>query len=170
MKLLLLAAASGALVLGSYSLGLAWNSTPSMARGIWRVTALNHLDRGQAITLCLPEAAARLGRQRGYLDAGDCPGGAETLIKVAAAIPGDLVEVSIAGMSVNGILIPHSRPLAADDLNRPMQTMEHGIYRVSHDQVWVVGDVDRRSYDSRYFGPITLTDVRGRAVPFLVSN
>jgi len=34
--------------------------------------------RHQAVAVCLPEAAARLGRERGYLDGGDCPGQAET--------------------------------------------------------------------------------------------
>jgi conjugative transfer signal peptidase TraF len=166
----------GALAVGiamgsAYAGGIRWNMSPSMPMGIWRVQAIRGaVMRGEVVTLCLDPAAAALGRERGYLTGGECPGNVELLIKMAAAIPGDLVEVSSAGMSVNGVLIRHSQPLGADDLNRPMQAVPHGIYRVAHDQVWVVGDTDPRSYDSRYYGAVPIENIRGRAVPFFINS
>jgi conjugative transfer signal peptidase TraF len=141
-----------------------------MPVGVWRVTAFNHLERGQVVTLCLPEAAARLGRDRGYLDAGDCPGQAETLIKTIAAIPGDRVVVSGDGIIINGETVPDSSPLHRDDYGRPLTAADAGIHVVGADEVWVIGGNDSRSYDSRYFGPVLIAGIRGLATPFFVSN
>jgi conjugative transfer signal peptidase TraF len=164
----------GALAVGiamgsAYAGGIRWNMSPSMPMGVWRVqTIRGAVTRGEVVTLCLDPAAAALGRRRDYLTGGECPGDVELLIKTVVAIPGDLVEVSSAGMSVNGVLIPHSQPLGADDLNRPMRAVPNGIYRVAHDQVWVVGDTEPRSYDSRYYGAVPIENIRGRAVPFFI--
>ncbi|MGD0106975.1 MAG: conjugative transfer signal peptidase TraF [Rhodopila sp.] len=169
MKLLLPATVFGALAFGSFSLDLRWNASPSMPIGLWRVTTLHRIERGQAVAVCLPEAAARLGVARGYLDAGDCPGHAEVLIKTLAAIPGDQVVVSDSGTAINGDLIPNSRPLAQDDAGRPL-TANAGTFIVGEGQAWIVSSHDARSYDSRYAGPVRLTDIRGIATPVLVAT
>jgi conjugative transfer signal peptidase TraF len=170
MKLLLLATTSAALALGGYTLGLRWNATSSMARGLWRVTAFHHPVRSEDVVLCLPEAAGRLGRARGYLDAGDCPGETEPLIKTLAAVPGDRVVVSGDGITINGTPVPGSKPLPRDDLGRPLTAADPGIYVVGDGEAWIIGGNDRRSFDSRYYGPVPLVGIRGRAVPLLVSN
>jgi type IV secretory pathway protease TraF len=40
-----------------------------------------------------------------------------------------------------------------------------GKHRVSPGEVWLLGFNDRRSWDSRYFGPIRLRNVCGRLEP-----
>jgi conjugative transfer signal peptidase TraF len=140
-----------------------------MPAGIWRVAPLQgSAARHQAVAVCLPQAAAQLGRERGYLDGGDCPGQAEILIKPVAAIPGDRVTVSIDGISVNGALVPDSKPLPHDDLSRPLKSMNNGLYVVGDDEAWIISSRDPRSYDARYFGPVKLTEIRGAATPFLI--
>ena len=169
MKPLLLAMLSSGLAVGGYSAGLRWNATPSMPVGIWRVAPLQGpAARHQAVAVCLPEAAARLGRERGYLDGGDCPGQAETLIKPVAAIAGDRVAVSDDGISVNGNLVADSKPLPRDDIGRPLKSTDKGVYLVGADEVWIISSRDPRSYDSRYGGPVKQTDIRGVATPVLV--
>jgi conjugative transfer signal peptidase TraF len=109
-----------------------------------------------------------LGRERRYLSGGECPGDVELLVKTIVAIPGDVVEVSDRGMAVNDVTVPNSKPMATDDLNRSMQWFPAGVYRVGPMQVWVVGASDPRSYDSRYYGPISIATIRGQAIPVFV--
>jgi conjugative transfer signal peptidase TraF len=169
LKPLLLAMLSSGLAVGGYSAGLRWNATPSMPVGLWRVASLQGPPaRQQAVAVCLPEAAARLGRERGYLGGGDCPGQAETLIKPVAAVPGDRVTVSDDGISINGNPVPDSRPLPRDDLGRPLKSTGNGIHVVGDNEVWIISSRDPRSYDSRYAGPVKLSGIRGAATPFLV--
>jgi conjugative transfer signal peptidase TraF len=160
---------SSSLAVGGYSAGLHWNATPSMPLGLWRVAPLQGSpSRQQAVAICLPEAAARLGRERGYLDGGDCPGKSEVLIKPVAAIPGDQVTVSDDGISINGSLVADSKPLPRDDIGRPLKSTDKGVYVVGTDEVWIISSRDPRSYDSRYGGPVKQTDIRGVATPVLI--
>nr|WP_294512702.1 conjugative transfer signal peptidase TraF [uncultured Rhodopila sp.] len=171
MKPLLLAMLSSSLAVGGYSAGLRWNATPSMPVGIWRVVPLQGPPaRHQAVAVCLPEAAARLGRERGYLDSGDCTGQAETLIKPVAAIPGDQVSVSDDGISINGNPVADSKPLPRDDIGRPLRSTEKGVHVVGTNEVWIISSRDPRSYDSRYFGGVGLAGIRGAAMPVFVNK
>ena len=69
----------GLLLLMARVAGLRVNATPSMPRGLWRVTvAETPLRRGQIVTVCLPDTPAiRKAARRGYIPAGTCPGGYE---------------------------------------------------------------------------------------------
>jgi conjugative transfer signal peptidase TraF len=157
---------SGGLAVGGYSAGLHWNSTSSMPLGLWRVAPLQGAPaRHQAVAVCLPESAAQLGRERGYLGGGDCPGQAEVLLKPVAAIPGDRVTVSDDGISINDNQVPDSTPLPRDDLGRPLKSAAKGISVVGNEEVWIISSRDPRSYDSRYYGAVRLSDIRGTANP-----
>lgn len=162
------ALAVGGLVAGSYGVGLRWNSTPSMPVGLWRFAAVRQVTRGEAVGVCLPEAAARLGVARGYLSGGPCPAGAEEGLKAVAAIPGDQVTVSPAGIAVNGHFYAHTQPLAHDDHGRSLTAMANGTYTVGRHDVWLIGTNDARSYDSRYFGPAPIANIRHHAEPIVV--
>ena len=63
--------------------------------------------------------SARLTRRRsgsaqarGYIPAGSCPGGSEPLVKPIAAMAGDVVAVSAAGVAVNGQAVQDTAQLA----------------------------------------------------------
>ena len=60
--------------------------------GIYRLVTRN-LTRGALVESCLPDSIARFGIARGYLHSGDCDG-VEPVVKIVAALPGDLVQVS----------------------------------------------------------------------------
>ncbi len=108
----------GAIAIGSamgacYVTGLRCNTTPSMPLGVWRVQSIDTtVRRGEVVTLCLDPSGAALGRARGYISGGECPGNVELLIKTVAAVPGDEVEIRDDGVAVNGSLIPNSRALS----------------------------------------------------------
>lgn len=149
--------------------GLRVNTSPSMPLGLWRTSALSGLvNRGEAVTACLPEQVARLAMQRQYIGSGDCPDGSTPLVKTVAAIAGDVVRITRHGVAVNGEPIPRSAPLARDEAGRPLHAMPPGLYGVAPGTVWLLSGHDPRSFDSRYYGPIPLAGVRRVAHPVLV--
>ena len=166
--------AAGVLVLGSLAAaqlcGLRVNTTPSMPVGVWRVTPPpGDLRRGEVVTVCLPHGdAARLAAERGYVSAGFCPDGREPVIKPVAAVAGDLVLVTRAGVSVNGIDVDGTAPLDRDTAGRPLQAFPAGTHKVQPDQVWLLAGFMRNSFDSRYYGPVPVGSVQSVAHPVWV--
>lgn len=157
-----------ALVVGCYSFDLHWNYTPSMPVGLWRFGPLVHARAGEIVDACVPLSAAKMGLDRGYLGGGNCPGGAESVLKTIAAGPGDEVVVSDQGTIVNGKMQPHSKPLPQDDRGRKLEPVNKGVYFLGSHEVWLIGTGDPRSYDSRYYGPVDIANLRHNAEPVIV--
>jgi conjugative transfer signal peptidase TraF len=88
-------------------------------------------------------------------------------MKPIVALPGDTVELTAAGVTVNRKLLPNSAPLPFDTKHRPLQHWPFGKYRLASGTVWVISSYNARSYDSRYFGPIPLPLVRNRLTPLM---
>ena len=160
---------AGCTVIASWLLGLHWNASASMPTGLYRTAALTARPvRGDIVLFCLAGDAAVVGLQRGYLEAGTCPGGSAPLLKPIAAVPWDYVVIDQNGVVVNGQPIPNSAPLADDPSGRVLRAVPPGSYVVMQDSVWVVSGHDPRSYDSRYWGPLPVNAITGRAVPVLI--
>ncbi len=164
----------GALILATLAnvnlAGLRFNSTASMPRGLWRVAErATPLQRGEIVTVCPPNTTAiRQGEERGYVPAGDCPGGYEPLVKPIAATAGDVVVVSSVGVKVNGQRVQGTAQLTRDSSGRPLRPFPAGTYSVALDEVWLLSGHDPRSFDSRYFGPVPAKNVQGVAQPVWV--
>jgi conjugative transfer signal peptidase TraF len=150
--------------------GLRVNTTASMPRGLWRVEATEaQVERGAIVSVCPPDGAAiREAARRGYLPAGPCPGSHEPLVKPVAAIAGDLVTISAAGVAVNGEPMADTAPLGEDSAGRPLRPIPAGTYRVPAGAVWLLSGHDPRSFDSRYFGAVPAANIQGVARPVWV--
>ena len=166
--------AIGALIAASLAsasvAGLRFNNTPSMPRGLWRVVEADaSLRRGEVVAICPPDTPVfRQGIARGYVPAGGCPGGFEPLLKPIAAMVGDTVSVSPAGVTVNGRMVDGTAQLTRDSAGRSLQPFEAGVYAVAPGQVWLLSNYDPRSFDSRYYGPMPAANVQGVARPVWV--
>jgi conjugative transfer signal peptidase TraF len=112
--------------------------------------------RGVLVVACVPPAAARLARERGYLAEGSCPGGTQPILKRIGAVPGDLVDLEPDGVAVNGTRLPGSAPAVSDSRGRPLLHAPWGPTAVAPGEVWLIGIETTRSWDSRYFGPVAL--------------
>ena len=88
------------------------------------------------------------------------------VLKQVAAMPGDSVMLSADGVRVNGTLRPDSRPLATDSKGRILNHWPFGLYLVTSGQVWLVSS-SSRSFDSRYFGPIPVSQIKSTVHPVL---
>ena len=152
--------------------GLAINHTASAPLGLWRIEPLTGVpERGRMVSVCPPDDARfRLARERGYLRHGRCPGGYEPMLKPAAAIEGDLVELTPEGLSVNGRRIVGAAPRAADGAGRAMPPAPLGAHVVGPGEVWLASSFNPASFDSRYFGPLPLAQIEGAATPLWTST
>ena len=141
-----------------------------MPEGLWQVTASHHpLRRGEIVVVCLPQTAmTREAASRGYIPAGTCSGGLAPLLKPAAAVSGDVVMVSAAGLAVNGRPVANGTPLLRDSAGRALRAVPAGTYPVAPGKIWLLSGHDPRSFDSRYFGPVPAAAVQGVAHPLWV--
>ena len=143
------------------------NLSESMPMGFYAVRPGAAPHRGMLAVACLPERLGAEAMALGYLQHGDCPGGAEPVLKPVAAAAGDTVNVTAAGILVNGVpAVPPA--LAQDSRGHAVASVPPGRYPVPEDAVWLLSAHSPRSWDSRYWGPVPAATVRGEAWPLLV--
>ena len=87
------------------------------------------------------------------------------MLKPIVAVAGDRVVLSDEGMRVNGCLLPKTAPLFRDAAGRSLHPWPFGVYVVEDGAVWVASTYNRGSYDSRYMGPIKISQIRARLRP-----
>jgi conjugative transfer signal peptidase TraF len=152
--------------------GLRLNTSASVPVGLWQETSVNRaLHRGDTVSMCPDDSAViRLAKARGYLKGGWCAGHSEILFKPVAAVAGDVVDVDSMGIRVNGTSVPKSAPLAADEEGRRLPAVASGRYVVGEGELWLVSATNDHSFDSRYFGPIRLSAVRGLLSPLWLKS
>jgi type IV secretory pathway protease TraF len=91
----------------------------------------------------------------------------QPLLKQLVALPGDVVTVMPAGVSINGgPRLPHSAPLAQTLDGQPLP-QKLGTWRLTG--YWIYGPGSPRSFDSRYFGEVSAACLQGLARPVSLS-
>ena len=144
--------------------GLRVNLSGSMPIGLYRVST-KPAARGAMVLACLPIDVAVFARSRGYVPHGPCPGATAPIGKVVLAMVGDSVEVTAEGLLVNGRPVQNTKPLAVDAAGRSLRRFPDGTYIVGQDDVWLYSPYSKRSFDSRYFGPLPVSSIRNRVLP-----
>jgi len=145
-------------------LGIRFNSSPSLPVGLYIITSDEHAN---LVEFCPGEPFASLSIARGYRDQGVCADGAAPLLKPIVAGGGDVVDLSDRGISVNGRLLRNTVPLLKDSKGRELQPWHFGHYAVASGAIWVASSYHPRSFDSRYFGPVSTSAIRHRLKPLL---
>ena len=149
------------------SFGVRINTSPSLPVGLYVRTS----DRSsRLVEFCPPEPYARLAIIRGYRDAGNCPDGGAPILKPVIAESGDMVEVSLHGLRVNGCDISNSAAVPTDTKGRALSAWPSGRYEVPAGSVWVASSYHPRSFDSRYFGPIKTSMIRDHVRPLVTGG
>ncbi len=162
-----IAFAAAILIAIGEAFGVLISNTDSAARaGVYRVVG-HDINRGDLVAACLPIAVAQQGLQRGYLRTGGCAGDAEPVDKIVGALAGDIVDFEPGSVSINGKRIAHSATASHDSAGRSLSHVAWGRREVGANEIWLFGFNDRRSWDSRYFGPVPLANVRGKLEPVL---
>jgi len=151
---------------GGYIFNMRVNFTDSAPVGLWQVRPVETLVRGELVEVCPPVSPiVAIMVNKGYLDLGDCPGGVVALLKPIAAIPGDTVIIHHGNLAkVNGYVLPLTLAMPS------IPGWPDGIYKVDEGYIWLLSTYSMGSFDSRYFGPVPLANIRGRATPLLVKG
>jgi conjugative transfer signal peptidase TraF len=156
-----------ALSLGAQVAGIRINITESAPRGLWIMDDSQKLQRGSLVAVCPPDAPIVWAlAARSILSPGDCIGTeVQALLKPVGAVSGDFVVIR-KGMPVliNGIELPNTA--ASKDL----ASWPAGTYQVEPGYVWLFSTYNEKSFDSRYFGPVPIENVRGVTIPLLVDG
>lgn len=131
---------------------LIWNRTPSMPIGLyWLDRGRRTLVRNALVAFPIPDAVRGLVHERRYL-----PDDA-VILKQIVALPGDHVCIWGGAFIVNGVAL--GRVLDRDAAGRrlPQLTL---CGAVGPGDVFVASN-HPRSFDSRFFGPVAISAVKG---------
>ena len=132
---------------------LIWNASPSVPLGLYRIDPAP-VRRGDLVLVRLPPDVAQLAHRRNYLPK------SAYLIKFVLAVAGDQVCRLGDRIFVRGVFA--ARALTRDSLGRPMPSWQ-GCRKLASGDLFLLAD-NQQSFDSRYFGVMSVRDVVGRAV------
>lgn len=164
----IMALSTVALVYASQAAGIYPNLSSSAPIGLWSKRPIpQQLQRGMMVWICPPSTVAVVQRlaDAGALPYGVCPeSNVALLLKPIAAVPGDTVQISHGNpVKVNGVAIPNTVS------SETLPAWPDGEYKVQPGEVWVFSSYNKKSFDSRYFGPVSINLVKGEAIPLFVN-
>lgn len=148
----------------TYGVGVRVNLTNSLPGLLYWQAGTPELIQHETVFACPKvDSGTVQAKERGYLLSGiACPFGTASLIKKIAALPGDHLITDEHGLIVNGWRFQNSKPLPQDGKGRPMQPATfNGI--VPDGYTWLVSTHSAKSYDSRYFGLVPLSNIKAKA-------
>jgi conjugative transfer signal peptidase TraF len=134
---------------------LIWNHTPSLPRGLYWLARGHRPARHDLVAFRVPENVRRLVRERAYLEEG------AWLVKPVVALAGDGVCTDSGALTIDGVRFGSIRTTDSDGRPLPQAPICGAI---ADGQLYVAG-ADPRSFDSRVFGPIRVSDLQGTVTP-----
>lgn len=143
---------------------LIYNPSDSVAVGWYRLDPLQHssdslshrLEVGSIVLTTLPPETAELAARRGYL-----PDHIPLLKRVGAVAP-QHVCISADQIRIDGVLV--ATLLHTDRLGRELQAWPH-CRQLQPGELFLLSVTNPASFDSRYFGPVSVSAVIGVASP-----
>ena len=135
---------------------IVYNPSDSVPRGWYRIAPADSLHADSIVLARLPEEAAALAAQRGYLPAGI------PLLKRVGAVAPQRVCIDAASVRIDGVQVAVAR--WADGLGRRLPIWQL-CRSLSDGELFLLSSTNQASFDSRYFGPIDVAAVIGSAQP-----
>jgi conjugative transfer signal peptidase TraF len=133
-----------------------WNASESVPTGLYTVQPAGRLAVTNLVVALPPQPLADFLAERSYLPIG------VPLMKRILALPGQSVCRSELRISVDGIEM--GAALEHDRHGRALPTWQ-GCRVIAEGEVFLMNWDEPQSLDSRYFGPIPLSAIVGRAEP-----
>lgn len=133
---------------------IVYNPSDSVAPGWYRIVSADSLQVDSIVLARLPATAAALAAQRGYL-----PAGVPLLKRIGAVAP---QWVCVDGTSVRIDDVVVAAVIRADGHGRPLSAWSQ-CRRLARGELFLLSSTNSASFDSRYFGPVRVSDVIGSA-------
>jgi len=135
---------------------IVYNPSNSVPPGWYRIGPPHSLHADSIVLASLPADAAALAAQRGYL-----PLHIPLLKRVGAMAPQSVcIEKRI--VRIDGVAQAVAR--TADGRGRPLPAWQH-CRRLHDGELFLLSATSPASFDSRYFGPVSVSAVIGSAQP-----
>lgn len=135
---------------------LVWNVSESAPIGLYAVRSATGLAAGDLVVAYPPEELAVFLAERGYLPPG------VPLIKHVVAVPGQTVCRNELLVAIEGRPVGAARPR---DRKGRLLPVWQGCRVVAAGEVFLMNWNEPRSLDGRYFGPLPVDTIAGRAEP-----
>ncbi|MGO4831499.1 S26 family signal peptidase [Rhizobiaceae sp. 2RAB30] len=142
-------------------LRLIWNASASVPIGLYRIVPVTRIEVTDLAVVMPPGELAAFLHQRGYLPRG------LPLIKRVLALSGTIVCRSGDAISAYGTTYGQARE--RDTRGRPLPAWQ-GCRTLRDGEAFFMNWDSPDSFDSRYFGPLPLSTVVGRAVPLWTTD
>jgi conjugative transfer signal peptidase TraF len=133
-----------------------WNASASVPVGLYRIVPAGRIDVTDLAVVMPPDELAAFLDERGYLLRG------LPLIKRVLALSGTTVCRSGAKIVAYGTTYGEARAL--DTRGRPLPVWQ-GCRQINDGEAFFMNWDSLDSFDSRYFGPLPVSAIVGRAVP-----
>ena len=140
---------------------LIYNASDSVPVGWYRISSAGSLAPGDLVLVHLPPEVRSLAAQRGYLPA-NVP-----LLKTVAAMAPQRVCALGSQVLIDGIVV--ARRMRWDRQGRALPTWQ-ACRRLLGDELFLLSSSNPASFDSRYFGPVSVDAVIGRAQPLWLES
>ncbi len=138
-----------------------WNASASAPLGLYRIQPERDPRSGVLVAVAPPAPLARWMAERGYL------GENVPLLKHVAAKAGQRI------CRIGGVVSVDTRPVAValmrDRLGRPLPVWQ-GCRTLATGELLLLNQDHADSLDGRYFGPLPVSTVLGRAIPILTRD
>lgn len=138
---------------------LVYNASDSLPIGWYHIKATRSLRPGDTVLISLPHKVRTFAAQQGYLPA------SIPLLKTVAAIAPQHVCV------LSGLIVVNSEPVAIRlrvDREGRVLPQWSGCRQLEDGELFLLSTANPESFDSRYFGPVPVDSVIGRAQPLWV--
>lgn len=135
---------------------LLWNASASVPIGLYAVRRALPLHVGELVVVTPPARLAQFFAARRYLPLG------VPLVKHVLALPGQTVCRNGRAITVDGAIVGEA--LEHDRFGRALPDWQ-GCRALAPGEVFLMNTVPPDSLDGRYFGPLPLTTIVGRADP-----
>jgi conjugative transfer signal peptidase TraF len=135
---------------------LLWNASASVPIGLYGIAPIEKLAVMKLVVAMPPQPLASFLAARGYLPLG------VPLIKPILALPGQMVCRTGLLVTIDGIAA--GAALAHDWRGRALPVWQ-GCRMIAPNEVFLMNSDEAASFDGRYFGPIPLSAIVGRAFP-----
>lgn len=149
-----------------YSFGFRFNLTASLPLGVWKIDkSFIRIEKGDYVWFTATKEIADFALERGYLQENvKCKNNTIPLLKIVYGIPGDTYSFHQNEIRINNVAAKNIKRRETDSKDRPMPRISNGIVREK--QLFVLTR-HTHSYDSRYYGPIPIKNVEGKARPIM---